>query len=314
MPRRRGLLALGTAWISSATRPWACLCTVSAVSASGASTRQKILPFALVDPVAQVVHAVLVLGGQVGRVRLRHVCPAATGSPRRCTSMNSAMSRPSFRCPRAGLPAWTSEVAPGGAGHREDSPCWAQRPPGRFVRARRGCPGAAAAATARERLGCVELAQHRRDVVADRLAREHERLGDGGVGEPVGEQGEHLELSGGETRRGAVGPRRPRASRDRQAGGVPVAHDRRRAAPARRAASRISSASRAESRSGAAPARAPPSSGMPSARQRLRGVVPGAVEHQLERLGQRDRQRSPYAGDEEPPGTARRAPRPAGGP
>jgi hypothetical protein len=48
-----GHQAMGLAWTSAAA------------PASG-STRQKICPFALIDPVAQVTYVVLAAGGQVG--------------------------------------------------------------------------------------------------------------------------------------------------------------------------------------------------------------------------------------------------------
>ena len=62
-----------TSKISSATSPCASRCTVLAASADGASTRQKICPLLLVDPVAQVVDVVLVLRLQVGHVGLGDV-------------------------------------------------------------------------------------------------------------------------------------------------------------------------------------------------------------------------------------------------
>jgi hypothetical protein len=84
----------------------------------------------------------------------------------------------------------------------------ARSQPRRFYRAavrrrqERGRPVAAA----------TGLRQHRRDVVVDRLGREHQPLGDLGVAQPLTEQRQHLGLARGQP--GRVGARRwPRPAR-----------------------------------------------------------------------------------------------------
>src|SRR5437763_2980138 len=70
-----------------------------------------------------------------------------------------------------------------------------------------------------------QLAEHGRDVVAHGLLGKDESLGDLGVGQPVREELEYLDLAGGEP--GRVGAaRRARAARHRQAAGAPDAQYR----------------------------------------------------------------------------------------
>ena len=88
----------------------------------------------------------------------------------------------------------------------------------------------------RPRRGCgAELAQDRRDVVVDRLARQEQPLGDVAVAQAVGDQREHLELARGELGR-VLARRRPRPARQRARAALAqlAADDRRRAAGAER--------------------------------------------------------------------------------
>src|SRR5262245_30922649 len=81
----------------------------------------------------------------------------------------------------------------GVAGHRETSLHCAARRPVLAADAQAARLGARLAAGAH-----VELAQDRRDVVADRLLGDEQPVGDLGVADPLAEKLEHLDLASGE--------------------------------------------------------------------------------------------------------------------
>ena len=199
--------------------------------------------------------------------------------------MNSGMLR-SSRAPAGLVPATASPLRRA-APHMGRIPNLAAAAPERSALVRDDDPAAEGGGHRPRPRGLPELAQHRRHVVAHGLLRQVQAGGHVGVGQPVGEQPQHLELAPGELR--GVGPRlRPRLARHRQLAGVPVAQHG------------LPDGGRAEA---VGDLEGPPSVGhvgRGGQRQRrperaaqrlpgLRRLVPGAVEQQRERAGDRDR-------------------------
>ena len=253
----------------------------------------------LVDPVAQVVHAVLVLGCQVG-LRAPWRRRPARQSPADVVNVHEQCHSISFRSGRG-----ARRSGPVDRGHRG-------RASGRFPKLGSACrilgglrpriPRARRRRPPRTGSGHASLRSTAETWWPTVLLREHQTPPRWlGVGEPV------APAARGPRARAAVRPAglarsaAPRSARHGQAGRVAISHDGGRVRPTRRGVDESATLRGGRRRRPRRGQRSASQNGQPSAatRPRPRATVPSISR---ERLGRRQRQRTPHAADRQPPG------------